>query len=103
MIFVDNPSYICFPIERLGLSSDTLISSIATSCECVRGRLVSYKGPEDTEKLAIMLEFRNEGGPGIQSALHPVELGVDVTIVVTGGSKHEFTIKLLKTFQEKSL
>lgn len=94
VIFADESNYLCIPFERLKLVPSTQIVSIETSCECVRGSVVSYVTPNQTTAYAVRLDFVPEPHSN-QSEFVSMLLSVRVTLEIESiGGKKEFTVEL---------
>ncbi len=95
VILAGESSYLCIPFERLALTSTARIASVETSCECVRGSVVSYLAANQSTAQAVRLDFV----PEIRSAnskFVPMPLSVQITLEIEGDqNKRDFWIELI--------
>lgn len=97
ILFADESNYLCIPFDRLGLTDSTQVASIATSCECVRGSVVSFLTPDEMVARAVRLDFAPEA-QSLNSPFIPVALSVEVMIKIAGIEKQRvFWIDLVHT------
>ena len=94
IVFTDKANYLCWPFERLELDDATLVTEVKTSCECVKGSVVSYRKSKDLLGSALLLEFAADA-----SLINdpPASLGVIVTLKLATGAARELTVNLLHT------
>jgi hypothetical protein len=92
MFFIDEPSYLCIPFERLGISEDRVVVSMTSSCDCVRPSLVQYRAGDKQSKSAIQISV-------IADSIHErvdttqVSLGVPIGIRFDDGSDQEIVVR----------
>jgi hypothetical protein len=100
VVFIDRESYLCLPLERVGLSPDAHVTSIKASCDCVEPSLVKYVAPGGEVEKGLMLRFTVEpagdssSDRGTQAAM---SLGVLIDFQLNDGATHRFTVNLLHT------
>lgn len=83
VIFAGESSYLCIPFERLGLSPSAEVASVKTSCECVKGSVVSYQTPSRSEAQAIRLDFVPEVDD-THREFTPMLLSVQIELAMVG-------------------
>ena len=98
VVLANRSGYLCLPLEQLGLKTDDTPVSVATSCECIKPRLVQYVSSGGSHKPAILLDYVNEPG-GIASSIgsQPMNLNVVITVELGMGKTHDFTVNLMHT------
>ncbi len=57
ILFENEASYVCIPLEKLSIDSAQEIVSIESSCECVRPSVVRYHDRPSQEGVALRLDF----------------------------------------------
>ena len=104
VVLANRSGYLCLPLEQVGLSPDTSILSLHSSCECIQPSLVEYHNGPETTAQAILLEYIDESA-GAHSDLLPSEsnrsvadLGVVVEATLADGSLHGFTVNVLQSY-----
>ena len=95
VVFADEASYICIPLEKLGIDVGKEIASIKSSCECVRPSVVRYLRRKSEEGVAIRLDFVEESNA--QDEINPVLLGVAITVTFVSGDEQLVSILFLHT------
>jgi len=96
IVFVDKNSYHCLPFEKIYLDEATVVTSVNTSCDCVRGSIVSYRKSQDEIAKGLLLEFGGEFDLQ-DSGFQPTNVGVVVTLSLESGRTHELIVNLLLT------
>jgi hypothetical protein len=89
MFFIDEPSYVCIPFERLGISEDRNVVAVVSSCECIVPTIVRYQSGAQKSKSAVRFDLKAESkteskGPMLAS------LGVKMTIKFDSTEDLEF-------------
>jgi hypothetical protein len=100
VVFIDRESYLCLPLERVGLPPDTHVTSIKASCDCVEPSLVKYVAPGGAVEKGLMLRFTAEpagDSSSDRSSQAAMSLGVLVDLQLNDGTTHRFTVNLLHT------
>jgi hypothetical protein len=91
MFFIDEPSFLCIPFERLGISEDRVVVSVTSSCDCIKPSVVKYRNGEQGSKSAIRLSLL-----AINDAVHkhsrPVSLGVNVVVRYDDDQQQVFVV-----------
>lgn len=64
ILFANESSYVCIPLEKLGIDIAKEIFSVKSSCQCVRPSVVRYRQRESVGGIALQLDFVEEGGIG---------------------------------------
>lgn len=94
IIFGDEPSYLCFSIDRFGLRSAAQIRDVVSSCECVRPSIVEYRNAASERASAIRFDFLSEDGVADTSVS---SLAVNISLALTSGETRQFTLQFLHT------
>ena len=103
MIFSDRASYLCLPLERVGLDSAADVVAINSSCECVRATVIEYLAAKDSPAQAILLEFvadvvePKDNKSSEDQKYHPASLRVIFDVSLSNGESHKFSADLLHT------
>ena len=99
----DRDGYLCCPFEQIGLSNESSVASVTSSCECVRPRIVTYRTPMGSESPAIFLDYvaDTEESKAVSGLVDEqptaMNLGVIVKVELVDGAIHQFIVKLLHT------
>lgn len=94
IIFANKANYLCFPFEKLGLTVDTEVTTIETSCECVQASVLSNNFGSVNYDQAILLEFKPEATAVPETAA--VDLGVIVTLHMANDLNREFRVDVMQ-------
>ena len=89
MFFIDEPSYVCVPFERLGISEDRNVVAVVSSCECVVPNVVRYQSGAQKSKSAVRLDLKAESKTESKAPLL-ASLGVKITIKFESTEDLEF-------------
>jgi len=95
IIFADRDGHVCPPFERLGLATGDDVTSLRSSCECVRPQLVKYVATNGDLLTAVMLQFVEQDehtGEGSRA----IDLAVEIEKELTNGKSHRVTVDLLQ-------
>ena len=82
IVFADQASYLCFPLDRFNIASAKLVQNIESSCDCVVPSLVRYIGASGQMTDGLRIDFAREStGSSITSAaLLGVELRLSLSM-----------------------
>jgi hypothetical protein len=107
--FVDRPSFLCLPVEKLGLSASDQILAATSSCECVAPRIFFYQSSQSEIGSAVLLKFdyiefdyskcEELASSGAATGGMPIQLGVVLTLELADGITREFGVNLLYATQ----
>lgn len=95
VVFANEASYLCIPLEKLGIDSAQEILSIKSSCECVRPSAVRYVRQISQDGVALRLDFVKDSQT--QDNSDPVSLAVSIKLQLASGIEHSVTIQFLHT------
>jgi len=95
VLFANEASYLCIPLERLGIGSAQEILSIKSSCECVRPSAVRYVRQISQDGVALRLDFVKDSQA--QDNMDPVSLAVTIKLQLASGIEQSVTIQFLHT------
>ena len=98
VLFANEASYVCLPLEKLGIDPSQVIVSIKSSCECVRPSVVRFLQRRSQEGVALRLDFV-EDTQGQKDETSPSSLAVEIKFQFASGSEHSVTIQFLHTTQ----
>jgi hypothetical protein len=97
VIFIDEASYVAFPLADLGLDSEEEITSLSSSCECIVPSVCEVqKSPHSIDRV-LRLDFRKEAHVSGSDAFHPQNLGVIVNVQCASGVTQSVTFLMLHT------
>ena len=97
VIFIDEASYVAFPLADLGLDSDGEITSLSSSCDCVVPSVCEVqKSPHSAERV-LRLDFWKEAHTLGSDTFHPQNLGVIVSVQYASGVTQSVTFLMLHT------
>jgi hypothetical protein len=99
VIFVDEASYVAFPLADLGLDSDEGIESLSSSCECVVPSVCDVQKSSQSTDRVLRLDFRKETQPSESEAFHPQNLGVIINVRYASGATKSVTFLMLHTIR----
>ena len=97
VIFVDEASYVAFPLADLGLDSDEEIANLSSSCECVVPSVCDVQKSSQSTDRVLRFDFRKETQPSESEAFHPQNLGVIVNVQYASGATKSVTFLMLHT------
>lgn len=80
VIYSEQSSYLCIPLDRFGVDSAKSIESIESSCECVKPSLIKYSESSSSEKEGVLFTFVPE-----KAVTQARRLAVEVRLIVSGG------------------
>ncbi|MCA9193087.1 MAG: hypothetical protein KDB03_15035 [Planctomycetales bacterium] len=91
--------YRCVTFEEIGLSIDSHIASITSSCECIEPRIVEFNTVHGGTSNGIFLRFASNGKETHIERVHKVaaDLAVLIELTLVDGTTHQFTVRLLQT------
>ncbi len=97
ILFANETNYVCIPFGGLSIDPTQEITSIKSSCECVRPSVVRYVQRQSQEGVALRLDFVDDSkGPDETS---PQSLAVEIQFEFASGAKQFVTIQFLLTTQ----
>lgn len=96
VFFLSESSYYCVRLECLGIDERRKIVSIASSCNCIRPKIVNYAVGNGTRKTAIRLDI-----PSDEMDTKPVALSVVITVRFADLGAKSFSVKFLQTTFEE--
>jgi hypothetical protein len=99
VIFIDEASYVAFPLADLGLDSDGEIANLSSSCECVVPSVCDVQKSSRLTDRVLRLDFRIETQPSEIEAFHPQNLGVIINVQYASGAKQSVTFLMLHTIR----
>ena len=99
VIFIDEASYVAFPLADLGLDSDGEIANLSSSCECVVPSVCDVQKTSQLTDRVLRLDFRKETQPSEIEAFHPQNLGVIINVQYASGAKQSVTFLMLHTIR----
>ncbi|XZE18925.1 hypothetical protein SH449x_004232 [Pirellulaceae bacterium SH449] len=97
VIFIDEASYVAFPLADLGLDSDGEITSLSSSCDCVVPSVCEVQRSLHSAERVLRLDFRKEAHSSGSAAFHPQNLGVIVNVQYASGVTQSVTFLMLHT------
>jgi len=96
VIFADEASYLCFPLDRFGVASAELFDHLESSCQCVRPSLVRYVGPSGQTIDGLRFDFVHDAAVR-ESVTNPSSLAVEVRLSLTDSDVRVITVQFLQT------
>ena len=92
IVLLDRDGYLCVPLQRLGLSANSELASVTSSCPCAQAEIINYAGGRGQTSRALLLTFRAESPNDLESTdaaaiRKPVELDVKIEIKLESGIK----------------
>ena len=99
VIFIDEASYVAFPLADLGLDSDEEIANLSSSCECVVPSVCHIQKSSQSTDRVLRLDFRRETQPSEIETFHPQNLGVIIKVQYASGAKQSVTFLMLHTIR----
>lgn len=98
VLFVHESSYVCLPLQKLGIDRSQAIVSIKSTCECVRPSIVRFLERRSQEGVALRLDFV-EDIRGHAHEIDPRSLAVEIKLQFASGTDQTVTIQFLHTMQ----
>ena len=98
VLFANEESYLCLPLEKLGIDPAQEIVSVTSSCECVRPSVVRYLQRRSQEGVALRLDFV-EDTQRQEHETSPCSLAVEIKLQFASGTEQSVTIQFLHTTQ----
>ncbi len=98
VLFANEESYLCLPLEKLGIDPAQEILSVKSSCECVRPSVVRFLQRGSQEGVALRLDFV-EDTRGHAGETNPSSLAVEIKFQFASGTEQSVTIQFLHTTQ----
>ncbi len=95
VLFANEGSYVCFPLEKLGIEAGREIVSITSSCECVRPSVVHYLQQSGVDGVAMRLDFIEDSKS--RDKVDPIPLAVVITVQCASRAVQSVTIQFLHT------
>ncbi|XZE21279.1 hypothetical protein SH449x_001179 [Pirellulaceae bacterium SH449] len=102
VIFIDEASYVAFPLADLGLDSVGEITSLSSSCDCVVPSVCEVQKSLHSAERVLRLDFRKEAHTSGGEAFRPQNLGVIVNVQYVGGAKKSVTFLIFHTNRSTS-
>ena len=102
IIFIDEASYVAFPLTDLGLDSDREIANLSSSCECVVPSVCEVQKTSQSTDRVLRLDFQRETQASENEAFHPQNLGVIINVQYASGAKQSATFLMLHTVRTSS-
>jgi len=99
VIFIDEASYVAFPLADLGLDSDEEIANLSSSCDCVVPSVIDVQKSSQSTDRVLRLDFRKENQPSESDAFHPQNLGVIINVRYASGATKSVTFLMLHTIR----
>ena len=106
VMFVDESSYLCFPLSRFGVASARDVVSVDSSCDCAEGSLLAFRDVRGDSVDALRIDFipekkveggdrdRSRDGSGDGKA---ASLMVELTLQLRSGGPKTVTVEFLHT------
>ncbi len=98
VLFANEASYVCLPLEKFGIDPAQEIVSVKSSCECVRPSVVRYLQLQSQEGFALRLDFIGDSKG--QDEMSPISLAVEIQFEFADGAKQSASIQFLHTTQK---
>jgi hypothetical protein len=102
VIFIDEASYVAFPLADLGLDSDGEIASLSSSCECVVPSVYDIQKTSQLTDRVLRLDFRKETQSSEYKVFHPQNLGVIINVQYASGANQSVTFLMLHTIRSSA-
>jgi hypothetical protein len=99
VVFIDEASYVAFPLADLGLDTDGKIESLSSSCECVVPSVCDIQKTSQSTDRVLRLDLRKENQPSESEIFHPQNLGVKIEIQYASGANQSVTFLMLHTIR----
>ncbi len=96
VLLADQPSYLCVPLGRLGISSTDEVIAVNSSCECTEPSIVVYRETQSQLARALRVDILPEPKASDSESV-PASLAVEVTLELAGGRSTTATIQFLHT------
>lgn len=98
VLFANEASYLCLPLQKLGIDPAHEILSVKSSCECVRPSMVRFLQRRSQKGFALRLDFV-EDTKGQKEETSPSSLAVEIKLQFASGTEQSVTIQFLHTTQ----
>ena len=95
-LFANEASYLCIPLQKLGIDPSQEIVSIKSSCECVRPSVIRFLQRRSQERVTFRLDFV-EDTQGHADETSPSSLGVEIKLQFASRTEHSVTVQFLHT------
>ena len=96
LVFRDRPTYLCLPLNQLGIDDAAGVTDVRTSCDCITARVIELPSAINGHRFGICLEFQ----PTVQGknsiGEEPLSLAVDVRCYLHDGSTVAFVAKFVE-------
>ena len=96
VLFANEASYLCIPLEKLRINPAQEILSVKSSCECVRPSVVRFLQRRSQEGVALRLDFV-EDTKGQEDETSPSSLAGEIKFEFASGTEQSVTIQFLHT------
>ena len=96
VVFVNEASYLCIPLQKLGIDPSQEILSVKSSCDCVRPSVVRFLQRRSQKGFALRLDFVEET-KGQKDETSPSSLAVEIKFQFASGTEQSVTIQFLHT------
>lgn len=92
IIFADEPSYRCIPLDKLRVSGTVV--SLYSTCECIRPSIVDYQATSRETKKALYLDLQPpESDSNLDESSN--NLSVIVTLIIDDGTTQTVVIDVV--------
>ena len=104
IVLLDRDGYLCVPLQRLGISANSELASVTSSCQCVQAEIINYAVGRGQTSRALLLTFRAESPNDLESTdaaaiRKPVELDVKIEIKLESGDTRSLDVLMKNSFQ----
>ncbi|GAB5406864.1 MAG: hypothetical protein Aurels2KO_50950 [Aureliella sp.] len=100
VLFCDEQSYMCWPLEELGITPEQKVQTINSSCSCVAPSLVSFMSPTGPVP-GLRVDVVADETVAEHPEFKPAMLGVELTFDLSDGTSQKAVIKFLHTLQRR--
>ena len=59
IVLLDRDGYLCVPLQRLGISANSELGSVTSSCQCVQAEIINYAVGRGQTSRALLLTFQS--------------------------------------------
>lgn len=94
VVFSNEASYQCFPLQQLGITENDQVTKVTSSCECVQPSIIEYIKAAGQTASALRIDFVEDP---IQDDADAVNLSVELKFVLADGGDRRATINFLQT------
>ncbi len=98
IVFANEASYVCIPLEKFRINPAQEIVLIKSSCECVRPSVVRYLLQQKEEGVALRLDFVDDTKGQVE--INPISLAVEIKFQFASGTEQSTTIQFLHTMKK---